>query len=44
MPLLLDTACEDLARVLEVNLVGPFRLTKIVAGSMALRGAARSSS
>ena len=25
-------------RVLEANLVGPFRLTKIVAGSMALRG------
>jgi NAD(P)-dependent dehydrogenase (short-subunit alcohol dehydrogenase family) len=36
--LLLDTTCEDLAHVLEVNLVGPFRLTKIVAGSMALRG------
>jgi NAD(P)-dependent dehydrogenase (short-subunit alcohol dehydrogenase family) len=36
--LLLDTECEDLARVLEVNLVGPFRLSKIVAGSMALRG------
>ena len=39
MPLLLDTACEDLAAVLETNLVGPFRLTKIVAGAMALRGA-----
>jgi NAD(P)-dependent dehydrogenase (short-subunit alcohol dehydrogenase family) len=38
MPLLLDTACEDLARVLEVNLVGPFRLTKALAGAMALRG------
>jgi len=36
--LLLDTECEDLARVLEVNLVGPFRLTKAIAGSMALRG------
>jgi len=36
--LLLDTACEDLERVLAVNLVGPFRLSKIVAGSMALRG------
>ena len=36
--LLLDTDCEDLERVLAVNLVGPFRLTKIVAGSMALRG------
>ena len=38
MPLLLDTACEDLDRVLAVNLVGPFRLTKAIAGSMALRG------
>lgn len=38
LPLLLDTACEDLERTLAVNLVGPFRLTKIVAGSMALRG------
>jgi NAD(P)-dependent dehydrogenase (short-subunit alcohol dehydrogenase family) len=36
--LLLDTDCEDLDRVLGVNLVGPFRLTKIVAGAMALRG------
>ena len=36
--LLLDTDCEDLAAVLETNLVGPFRLTKIVAGAMALRG------
>jgi NAD(P)-dependent dehydrogenase (short-subunit alcohol dehydrogenase family) len=35
--LLLDTECEDLSRVLDVNLVGPFRLTKIIAGSMALR-------
>ena len=33
--LLLDTECEDFARVLEVNLVGPFRLTKAVVGSMA---------
>jgi NAD(P)-dependent dehydrogenase (short-subunit alcohol dehydrogenase family) len=38
LPLLLDTQCEDLSRVLEVNLVGPFRITKAVAGSMALRG------
>ncbi len=37
MPLLLDTECEDLERVLAVNLVGPFRLTKALAGSMALR-------
>lgn len=35
---LFDLACEDLAHVLETNLVGPFRLTKVVAGSMALRG------
>ena len=34
---LLDTECEDLARVLDVNLVGPFRLTKAVAGGMAVR-------
>ena len=39
MPMLLDTECEDLSRVLEVNLVGPFRLTKVIASSMALRGA-----
>jgi NAD(P)-dependent dehydrogenase (short-subunit alcohol dehydrogenase family) len=38
LPLLLDTACEDLSHVLEVNVVGPFRLTKAVAGAMALRG------
>lgn len=36
--LLLDTECEDLAAVLETNLVGPFRLTKTLAGAMALRG------
>lgn len=36
--LLLDTECEDMQRVLQVNLLGPFRLTKIVAGSMAIRG------
>lgn len=36
--LLLDTECEDLASVLETNLVGPFRLTKVLAGAMALRG------
>jgi NAD(P)-dependent dehydrogenase (short-subunit alcohol dehydrogenase family) len=32
-----DTECEDFGRALEVNLVGPFRLTKAVAGSMMLR-------
>jgi NAD(P)-dependent dehydrogenase (short-subunit alcohol dehydrogenase family) len=36
--LLLDTECEDLERVLAVNLIGPFRLSKVIAGSMALRG------
>lgn len=34
--LLLDTECEDFARVLEVNLLGPFRLTKALAGPMVL--------
>jgi NAD(P)-dependent dehydrogenase (short-subunit alcohol dehydrogenase family) len=38
MPLLLDTACEDFEAVLDVNLLGPFRLTKAIAGGMALRG------
>lgn len=36
--LLLDTDCEDLTAVLETNLIGPFRLTKALAGAMALRG------
>jgi NAD(P)-dependent dehydrogenase (short-subunit alcohol dehydrogenase family) len=36
---LLDTECEDLATVLETNLIGPFRLTKVLAGAMAIRGA-----
>lgn len=35
--LLLDTECEDLQTVLETNVVGPFRLSRAVAGSMALR-------
>ncbi|HXK20404.1 MAG TPA: SDR family oxidoreductase [Polyangiaceae bacterium] len=35
--LLLDTECEDLSGVLETNVVGPFRLSKAIAGSMALR-------
>jgi NAD(P)-dependent dehydrogenase (short-subunit alcohol dehydrogenase family) len=38
MPLLLDTACEDLERVLAVNLLGPFRLTKALLGPMHLAG------
>jgi NAD(P)-dependent dehydrogenase (short-subunit alcohol dehydrogenase family) len=36
--LLLDTECEDFERVLQVNVLGPFRLQKIIAGAMALRG------
>ena len=36
--LLLDTDCEDLERALAVNLTGPFRLTKALAGAMVLRG------
>jgi NAD(P)-dependent dehydrogenase (short-subunit alcohol dehydrogenase family) len=36
--LLSDTDCEDLERALAVNVVGPFRLTKAVAGAMALSG------
>ncbi len=34
---LLDTECEDLAAVLETNLVGPFRLTKALLPAMLLR-------
>jgi NAD(P)-dependent dehydrogenase (short-subunit alcohol dehydrogenase family) len=37
--LLLDTECEELSAVLETNLLGPFRLSKVLAGAMALRGA-----
>jgi NAD(P)-dependent dehydrogenase (short-subunit alcohol dehydrogenase family) len=36
--LLADTACEDLQAALEVNLLGPFRLTKALLGPMLLRG------
>jgi len=38
LPLLFDTECEDFERVLQINLLGPFRLTKVLAGAMALRG------
>lgn len=34
---LLDTDCEDLERALAVNVVGPQRLTRAIAGSMSLR-------
>jgi NAD(P)-dependent dehydrogenase (short-subunit alcohol dehydrogenase family) len=36
--LLLDTDCEDLEAVLSTNVVGPFRVAKVVVGSMLLRG------
>jgi NAD(P)-dependent dehydrogenase (short-subunit alcohol dehydrogenase family) len=32
-----ETECEDFAHVLEVNLLGPFRIAKAVVGSMLLR-------
>ena len=35
---LLDSECEDFAAVLETNLLGPFRLSKALLGSMVLRG------
>ena len=35
---LLDTDCEALEQALAVNVVGPFRLAKVVAGAMALHG------
>jgi NAD(P)-dependent dehydrogenase (short-subunit alcohol dehydrogenase family) len=38
LKLLLDTECEDLSQVLETNLLGPFRLIKLVAGGMLLNG------
>jgi NAD(P)-dependent dehydrogenase (short-subunit alcohol dehydrogenase family) len=39
LKLLMDTDCEDLEAVLETNLVGPFRLSKLALGQMILRGA-----
>src|SRR6478672_6546681 len=38
LKLLLDTECEDFERVFEVNVLGPFRLSRALAGAMALRG------
>jgi len=38
MPILAETECEDLESVLQVNLVGPFRLTKVLVGGMLVRG------
>ena len=38
LELLSDTECEDFEKALATNLLGPFRLTKAVVGSMILRG------
>jgi NAD(P)-dependent dehydrogenase (short-subunit alcohol dehydrogenase family) len=35
---LLDLPCEEFLRVLQVNLLGPFRLTRAIAGGMLARG------
>lgn len=35
---LIDTQCEDFSRVLEVNVLGPFRLTGAIVGGMVVRG------
>lgn len=38
LQLLLDTDCEQIEAALQTNLIGPFRLTKAVAGSMLFAG------
>ncbi|MCB0413749.1 MAG: SDR family oxidoreductase, partial [Bdellovibrionales bacterium] len=38
LKLLIDTECEDFERVLQTNLLGPFRLTKALLPSMLLKG------
>lgn len=35
---LMDLACEDLEAVYQINVIGPFRLTKVIAGAMAVAG------
>jgi NAD(P)-dependent dehydrogenase (short-subunit alcohol dehydrogenase family) len=35
---LIDLPCEEFSRLLDVNLLGPFRLTKAVVGGMLVRG------
>ena len=42
LALLADTACEDFARALETNVLGPFRLTKALLGSLASAARERS--
>ena len=41
LALLADTDCEDFERALATNLLGPFRLTKALLGSLAAVGARR---
>jgi NAD(P)-dependent dehydrogenase (short-subunit alcohol dehydrogenase family) len=38
LKLMLDTDCEEVEQALAVNLLGPFRLSRAVAGSMLVRG------
>ena len=38
LPLLADMRPEDVARAFEVNVLGPFRLTRLLVGPMLLRG------
>src|SRR5262245_17435673 len=42
LALLADTNCEDFARALETNVLGPFRLTKALLGSLAAAARDRS--
>ncbi len=42
LALLADTQCEDFARALETNVLGPFRLTKALLGSLAAAARDRS--
>jgi NAD(P)-dependent dehydrogenase (short-subunit alcohol dehydrogenase family) len=42
LALLADTECEDFARALETNVLGPFRLTKALLGSLASAARERS--
>ncbi len=37
LKLLMDTECEELEHAVAVNLIGPFRLSRIIAGAMAVR-------
>ena len=39
LPVLLDARAEDVERVFQVNVLGPFRLTKAMTGQMVVRGA-----